>query len=268
MLDLEELEQFIAFKKYGTLSKVAETFNISQPSITRNMKKIEEDFGVTLFERGKNHISLNETGELAVECAEKVLQEAENAISKVQNFDKRQRTIVIESCAPAPLWSLLPELGKKYPDKTFSSATCDIEQIIRDVREGNCDLGVLPYEYKEKNLQCIPYIEENLAVCVRTDHELAGYEEVSFEQINGFNCLVREEIGFWSGLCKEKMPASRFLVQTDEFELEELIRTSTLLCFTTNLADWPEELMENRKAIPIIDNEANVRYYVIKKKAE
>lgn len=95
---------------------MAEKFNISQPSITRNMKKIEENFGVALFERGKNHISLNETGELAVECAKKVLQEAENAISKVQNFDKRQKTIVIEACAPAPLWSLLPELGKKYPD--------------------------------------------------------------------------------------------------------------------------------------------------------
>lgn len=266
MLDLEGLEQLIAFEKCGTLSRVAEKFNISQPSITRNMKKIEEDFGVSLFERGKNHISLNETGKLAVECAGKVLQEAENAISKVQNFDKRQKTIVIEACAPAPLWSLLPELGKKYPDKTFSSATCDIEQIIWDVREGNCDFGVLPYEYEDKDLQSLPYIEEKLAVCVRTDHELAGYEEVNFAQINGFNCLVREEIGFWSGLCKEKMPASRFLVQTDEFELEELIRTSTLLCFTTNLADWPEKLMENRKEIPIIDNEANVRYHVIRKR--
>ena len=266
MLDLVGLDQLIAFEKCGRLSKVGEIFNISQPSITRNMKKIEEDFGVSLFERGKNHISLNETGKLAVECAGKVLQEAENAISKVQNFDKRQKTIVIEACAPAPLWSLLPELGKKYPDKTFSSATCDIEQIIWDVREGNCDLGVLPYEYEDKDLQSLPYIEEKLAVCVRTDHELAGYEEVNFAQINGFNCLVREEIGFWSGLCKEKMPASRFLVQTDEFELEELIRTSTLLCFTTNLADWPEELMENRKEIPIIDNEANVRYHVIRKR--
>lgn len=266
MLDLESLEQFIALEECGTLSKVAEKYHISQPSITRSMKRVEEEFGVALFDRGKNHISLNETGELAVECAKKVLQEAEQAVSKVQTYDKRKRTIIIESCAPAPLWSLLPEMGKKFPDKTFSSATCEIAQIIADVKQGTCDYGILPYAYEGEDLLDFPYIEEHLAVCVRHDHELAGCDEVSFAQLNGFNCLVREQIGFWSDACKAKMPASRFLVQTDDFELEELIRTSTLLCFTTNLADWPEELQKSRKEIPIVDQEANVRYHIIKKR--
>lgn len=62
MLNLEELEQLVAFKELGTLSKVAEQFLISTPSLSRSMQHVEEAFGVTLFDRSANRISLNETG--------------------------------------------------------------------------------------------------------------------------------------------------------------------------------------------------------------
>ena len=80
MLDLNELEQLIAFADTGTLSKVAEAFHISTPSVTRSMKNIEEEFGVFLFHRTKNRIELNETGKVAVECARKLLEEADHAV--------------------------------------------------------------------------------------------------------------------------------------------------------------------------------------------
>ena len=49
MLNLNDLSQLVAFYKYGTLTKVAEEFFISQPTITRTMKRIENEFGVPLF---------------------------------------------------------------------------------------------------------------------------------------------------------------------------------------------------------------------------
>lgn len=103
MLDLYELEQFTAFADLGTLSKVADKFHISTPSITRSMQHLEESFGVSLFSRSKNRIELNETGKFAVEYARKLLQDAEQTISQVQTFDTRRKTIVVKSCAPAPL---------------------------------------------------------------------------------------------------------------------------------------------------------------------
>ena len=61
MLDLYELRQLVAFAELGTLSKVADQFHVSTPSITRSMQHLEESFGVPLFHRGKNKIELNET---------------------------------------------------------------------------------------------------------------------------------------------------------------------------------------------------------------
>lgn len=62
------------------------------------------------------------------------------------------------------------------------------------------------------------------------------------------------------------MPASRFLIQTDEFEFEELVRTSTLLCFSTNIAIPLNQFIKNRKVIPLTDPEANVTYHLISRK--
>lgn len=106
MLDLYELSQLAAFAERGTLSRVAEAFHISTPSVTRSMQHVEDAFGVPLFIRGKNRIELNETGKTAAQAARKLLQEAEQAVRQVRDFDARQRTIVIKSCAPAPLWEV------------------------------------------------------------------------------------------------------------------------------------------------------------------
>ena len=269
MLNLEELEQLIAFDEYGTLSKAAEYLHISQPTITRTMQHVEESFGVSLFHRGKNKIVLNETGKQAVIAAKKLLAEAEHAVRMVQDFDKRQHTIVVESCAPAPLWGLLPKLSSEYPGNTITSALVENEQIIRNVQAGQTDIGILPYpcpDAESKGIKNQTYIREQLSVAVPEGHALAQYDRLTFAQLNGFNCLLRDRLGFWRNLCYEKMPASRFLIQTKEFEFQELIKTSTLLCFTTNFADMKSDVLKGRKIIPLTDPEADVTYHLIYKK--
>ena len=263
MLNLAELAQFVAFAELGTLSRAAEQLHISQPTITRTMRHVEDAFGVSLFQRGKNRIELNETGRLAAEYAQKLLFEAEKATQAVQAFDRSLRTISVHSCAPAPLWSLLPSLSQKYSENTVSSKITNIEAIIRDVLSGQCDIGILPFPCRNEELMDVPYIQERLSVCVPKDSGLAREAQTSFQQLNGFNCLLRDEIGFWTDLCREKMPASRFLIQTDEFEFQELVRTSSLLCFSTDLANPQNVIPPGRTALPITDPEANVEYHLI-----
>ena len=219
MLDLYELKQFAAFADLGTLSKVAEEFHLSTPSITRSMQNLEESFGVKLFLRGKNRIELNETGKAAVGYARKLLQEADRAVEQVRAFDLRQKTIVVRSCAPAPLWELLKKLNHTDPGKMISSTICQNE-------------------------------------------ELARQKELTFEEINGFNFLLRTELGFWDTMCREKMPASKFLVQTDTEAFNELVRASSLPCFITDYIQEKEMEDYGRIRIPITDPEAKVTFYV------
>lgn len=263
MLDLNELQHFIAFSDLGTLTKVSEHFHISTPSITRSMQHIEEAFGVTLFSRSKNKIILNETGKKAVECAKSILKETEHAIHEVQDFDKAQKTIVVKSCAPAPLWQLLPTLSSSCPEMTISSTICQNEEALSSLKNGNCDIAILPYKLEEvSNCTITPYMDEHLYLCIKKEHQLANRKEVSFSDINGFNFLLRSELGFWDTLCREKMPASKFLVQNNEFEFNELVTASSLPCFATDIGIKNGIAFHDRICIPITDKQANVTFYL------
>lgn len=259
MLNLYELEQFVSFAELGTLSRVAEKFHISTPSITRSMQHLEESFGVPLFFRGKNRIELNDTGCFAVEYARKLLVDAKQTIDQVQAFDARCKTIVIRSCAPAPLWSLLPKLNAEQPGMMVSSVICQNDEVLAALKDGSCDIGILPFPLENG----CEFMQENLFVCVPPEHELAHYESLTFEEINGFNFLLRSELGFWDTLCREKMPASKFLVQTDTDAFNELVLNSSLPCFTTDYGINQRLFQSKRINIPLTDSEANVTFYII-----
>lgn len=256
MIDLNELSQLAAFADLGTLSRVAEEFHISTPSITRSMQHLEEAFGVTLFVRGKNKIELNETGKIAVAAARKLLQDAKATVRQVRDFDARQRTIVIRSCAPAPLWKLQRELNTKRPGMMISSAICQNNEVLSAWQDGSCDMVILPFPIDGSK----PFMKENLFVCVPSDHELAMHKTLTFAEINGFNFLLRTELGFWDTLCRERMPSSKFLVQPDEAVFHELVKASSLPCFATDYAQF--QSYPNRVNIPLADEDAHVTFYL------
>ena len=267
MLNLLELEQLAAFAEYGTLSKAAEKLNISQPTITRTMQHLEDEFGVPLFERSKNHIALNETGRRAVGYAGQPLKDAEKAVEDVRALDRSLHTITVSSCAPAPLWRLLPMLSDAFPDMTLSSSIKNTPSVLEDVKSGHCLLAVLPDMPEEGSIPetycSLPYMKENLAVCVPSSDALAEYKELSFEVLNGYNFLLGTRLGFWDDLCREKMPASRFLVQTDQFTMQELIRESSLPCFVTDVAVYDEKTFGDRIVIQIMDQAAKITFHIV-----
>lgn len=265
MLDLEKLKQLVAFADIGTLSKVAEEFHISTPSITRSMQSLEEYLGVSLFNRGKNKIELNETGHITVDYARNLLQEEQKMVAHIRAFDERQKTIVVKSCAPAPMWKILKKLALDYAGTTISSSICQNEEILQVLEQDTCDIAILPFSTSTPCWKSTPFMEEHLFVCVPPDHEFAKHTSLHFSDLNGFNFLLRSELGFWDTLCRTKMPASKFLVQNDEAVFTELVNASSLPCFTTDYIQNLENLYPNRINIPITDTEANVTFYLVTK---
>lgn len=111
MIELHELRQFVTFADAGTLSEAAEILHLSQPALSRNMKKLEEHLEITLFDRQKNKLMLNENGKYVLTLARKVLEEADALEEKAREFDRRQRMIRLGVCAPAPVWLIVPLLS-------------------------------------------------------------------------------------------------------------------------------------------------------------
>ena len=115
MVDYHILQQFVTFYQTGTLRETAEKLHISQPTLTRNMQRLEEIFEVSLFVRTKNSISLNETGKIAAEDAQMLLKQTENMLRHARDFDLTIISIMFGSCSPVHVPVITRRLATLYP---------------------------------------------------------------------------------------------------------------------------------------------------------
>lgn len=108
MIDIFLLEQLDAFARTGTLSRAAEELHITQPALSRNMKKLEATLGVSLFNRKSSKITLNETGKIAAEYARRALDANQEMIEMTLAFDRRERSLTMGSCTILPIYDCCP----------------------------------------------------------------------------------------------------------------------------------------------------------------
>lgn len=266
MISYEEMQYLIAFAKSGTLSEVAEQFYISQPTITRAMKHIEEEFDTALFERTKNSIKLGEIGQLAAEEAALVVKQTDSMLRRVRAFDRASHTIAIGSSAAVQIPDLIRQISQLHPDMTISTELKKPHALVNGLLKDTYQLIILPYKPEDADVVYTVIGEEHLMFLLPKNHRLAKRKSLTLGDMNGENMLLFSEIGFWYDIVTEKMPDSRFLVQCERYSLEELIVNSILPCFTTDLAGGNSLLAENRVSVPVTDPEVNVTYYLACKK--
>ncbi len=264
MFELYQLEQLLAVAECGTLSGAAERLHISQPALSRSMQRLETELQVPLFTRQKNKIELNKNGRMAVDHARKIMDQAQDMVSRVQAYDRSRRTILVGSCAPAPLWEIPPLLSGLYPDRTVSSEIRENDVLLQGLRDDVYQLIILPYPVEEPGIACVKYGEEHLFFSLPPAHPLSGSKALSMRDLNGETMLLRNRLGFWRDVATQKMPDTRFLEQED-IAFNELVRSSALPSFSTDVVLHRDGASANRVNIPILDEEANVTYYCLYK---
>lgn len=262
MIELVQLEQLVAIERCGTVSKAAEELHLSQPAISRSMQKLEGDLQVTLFERKKNKLTLNANGTLAVEYAAKVLKEMGDFVNRVRAFDRANRTISLGSCAPAPMWDLLPALSMQFPEMAVSSELVgNCEQLLAGLKTGLYQIIILPYAVEEPSLTCVEYESERLMFSLPPGHALSGADGLYMRELDGETIPLFAQLGMWHELCHEKMPSAHFLMQAERDDLIALVNASALPAFTSDLMQRRNP-SANRITIPILDEEASVIYHI------
>ena len=263
MIELYELRQFLAFAKAGTLSEASETLHLSQPALSRNMKKLEEDWGISLFLHQKNKLELNENGMYVLELTKKLLEDANLLAAKARDYDRRNRTITLGLCAPAPAWLLTPLISNLYPHMTLQTELKDEERLLKDLENHVYHLAVVHRQPKDGLYYVKECGREKLSFSLPKGHKYARRKSLSFQEMNGEHMLLMSDIGFWDSVHREKMPDSRFLTQFDRFSFNELAEASTLPSFITDLSEKYIETASGRVTVPISDEEASVTYYLV-----
>lgn len=261
MPEINQLQQLLCISKHGNLSKAAEELHLSQPALSRSMQRLESELQMSLFERSKNKITFNPTGDLAVEYAKKVIGQMDDMILHLRSFERSRHTIAVGSCAPAPLWDIVPQLSSLYPEMTISSETKETDILLQGLENRVYQLIVTPFPINEPDIYCAKYTEEQLMFSLPPGHVLSSSKGLHFKDLDGETMLLFSQIGFWHQIHTKKMPSTHFLLQNEQFAFTELVKASALPSFTSNLALKKSGTPDNRVIIPILDEEAHVTYY-------
>lgn len=260
MIENYLLEQFVTFAKYKTLLKASEILHISQPSLSRSMKKIEDEFGVSLFHRENSKIALNETGKIAAEYAERALFANQEMIDHVVSFDRNLRTVYVGSCSPFPVNEIIPTLQERLPGKTISSEIADEDKLISGLKNHIYQLCILHTDPEDRSLFCQRFMREQLYISISKDHPLAKAKSVTFDDLRGLRILVNGNVGFWLDICKRNLHVSDLLIQENPDALADLVEASSLPFFNSDQYIARGFQTPGRVSIPINDTETLVTY--------
>lgn len=261
MIEIHLFEQLTVFADCGTLSAAAERLHISQPALSRSMQRLEEELGVTLFDRQKNKLFLNECGKLTVRYARNLLLQERSMIEQIREFDRKQRTISLGSCTPILIPIFVSLLSQLYQGMTISTDLTGDPRLEDRLRDNKYQLAILHEQPRADDLYSVPVERERLYVYLPPVHPLADSRGLYLKDLDGQTFLLYSQIGFWDGLCRREMPSARFLMQSEMDVLDELVENSALPAFTTDYVMARSNSTLDRVAVPILDKEANVTYY-------
>ena len=262
MIDIHLLEQFHAFAECGTLSAAAEKLHTSQPALTRAMKKLEEDLGVTLFVRSKNQLKLSDTGMHAAEYALDVLNADKDFESKVKAYDRSLRTISIGFCAPVPQTVLTPVINTVFDGMTISADMSDDVLFVDRLKSHEYHLAVLHEDPGDDDIFTKKCGHEDLFISLMPGDPLTFYPEIHLSDLDGKSILLLTRIGFWMNFHADKTPNTNYLLQVDQDSFYELSINSTYPSFSSSYYINRNMVIDGKVNIPLADPECHTDYFL------
>lgn len=177
-MDIRSMAYYLAVTREGNISAAAEALHVSQPTLSRQIKALEEELGVTLFERGSRGIKLTEAGVILRRRAEemvRLMQIMESEISRTHsNLSGEIHIGAGESLAFHHLSRIAGEIHKTYPDIRFYITSGDTADLIEQLNSGLIDVALLFTDYDHSQYQGIRLPKEDmLGLLMRKDDPLA-----------------------------------------------------------------------------------------------
>jgi LysR family hydrogen peroxide-inducible transcriptional activator len=196
-MNLRALQYFVKLAELKHFSKAAIACFVSQPTLSTQIRKLEDELGVQLVERSPKHIMLTPVGEEIAERAQLVLSDIDQIRAVARRSgnpaDGVLRLGLFPTLAPYFLPHVVPALRKRYPNLRLQLAEEKTEKILRMLRQGELDAALLALPINNEGLELEILFEEPFVLALPSDHPLAGQTQVTVRDLEGAELLLLEE---------------------------------------------------------------------------
>lgn len=196
-MTLQELRYLVALADKGHFVRAAEACNVGQPTLSTQLRKLEDYLGVTLFERNKHHLRPTPVGEQIIERARTILTVADE-IRDLASGDRDpmngpMRLGVIPTLGPYLIPHLLPAIRSNFSKLHLYLREDLTSNLLERLRHGSLDALLLALPVRGDDIEAMPLFREAFVVALPKGHALAARERIREEALRGENVLLLEE---------------------------------------------------------------------------
>ncbi len=197
IMNLKDLRYLVAVSEYQHFGKAAEFCYVSQPTLSGQIKKLEDSLGVKLIERTNKNVFITPLGKEIVEKAKQLLNQADEltAYAKASRdpLAGSLRIGTIPTIAPYLLPVIIPEIKKCMPDLKPLLFEDQTHRIVKKMNDGELDMLILAVPVETGKLEVENLFHEPFYLAAPADHDLANKDNVSLNDIHDETILLLEE---------------------------------------------------------------------------
>lgn len=196
-MNIRDLRYLVALADHRHFGRAAEACFVSQPTLSTQIKKLEEDLGVVLVERAPRRVMLTPVGRDVTDRARRILSDVEQLREAARRATDPEagaiRLGLFPTLAPYLLPHVVPLIRRRFPRLELLLVEEKTEVILRMLREGRLDAGVLALPLHDDQLHLEPLFEEPFMLAVPEQHRLAQRDSLSLSDIAQESLLLLEE---------------------------------------------------------------------------
>ncbi len=209
-MELRVLQYFLAVAREGNITKAANLLHVTQPTLSRQLMQLEDELGVTLFQRGRQRISLTNEGLLLKRRAQEIVELTRKTEAELGADSETISGEIAIGCGETQnMACLVQEMMKfqtQHPDVRYTFYTAVADEVCEQLENGTLDFGLLmePVEISPYHYIRMP-VREHWCALMRADDALARKEAIRVDDLAGQPLIiarresVRNELENWFG---------------------------------------------------------------------
>lgn len=194
-MELHQIRYLLAVVREGTFSKAAVACNVSQPSITRGIRKLEQEFGAPLLDRRSGGVFLTRLGREVLPRLEAAFGEIENVLAEAEGQNKhnmqRLRVGLMCTIGPRNLLDLVQAVQSRVPDLDLRIEEGRAREIIDRLIADEVDIAIACLPGFPDEVSSRPLFRERYAVAFAPGHRFELMDQVPFQELIGEKYLER-----------------------------------------------------------------------------
>ncbi|MGY4677683.1 DNA-binding transcriptional regulator OxyR [Pasteurella sp. P03HT] len=196
-MNIRDLEYFVALAEHKHFRRAADSCHVSQPTLSGQIRKLEDELGIILLERTSRKVLFTQSGLLLVDQARAVLREVKLLKEMASNQGKDMtgpiHIGVIPTVGPYLLPYIMPVLKEAFPDLELFLYEAQTTSLLEQLETGHLDCAIIASVREAEPFIEVPIFKEKMLLAVSDAHSWAAEKSIDMNSLNGYEMLMLDD---------------------------------------------------------------------------